>query len=753
VVRLRSRVAIPRPLRRAGFFVVPLLVTCALSGSAIAASLQGRILDSKSLESLPGVVLRVVPATGGSPLHGMSDTLGHFHFGPLPSGPLTVEARSLGHHPETQTLILTDSTSHLDLQLVPLPLIMGEVLVQARHVGRAHTGAFVEHLQVSAAGPGADLPQILEQASGVDIRRYGGLGAFSSLSIRGSTAAQVLIFLDGVALNQAVGGGVDLGSLPTGGIVSVDVYRGAVPSRFGGNSLGGVVHMRTRAPGGPPRAHLQLQAGAFQTRQVSASLSGQRHSWEGLALLHLSQSDNDFSFLDDNGTEYNTQDDEWTARRNSDFGALRVLLRAARHVATTRLQLSHTQDVSHRGMPGIGNFQALTTRLDRRLGITEVNLSGPLREGRAGYRIKLFHSAERTHYKDPLGEVGVGIQQDRNTTTASGFRTEGNVLQGPLLLTLFGGLRHERFSPENLQLSNAPSPSSNRLGLSAGSEVEASALTKRLLVNIGWQLEHLADDFALSDRRHDETLWNSRIGLSVDIGAGWTAQAHAGRYGRAPGFFELFGDRGAVLGNTDLVSESGRNLDAGVIFRAGRIGTGVQLAEIVVYRNEVGDLIRFVQNSQRVSTPHNIGHARMRGVETRLQFRLSPHLQVSSNYARQASENRSPFSFEHGNDLPNAPAHRLRSRVGVDAGSLSLHYEVSHESRHFLDRANLRPVPARTVHTTGARWAATRSTTLAVELRNLTDNQVADLWGYPLPGRAAFFSLDINLSPSSSESK
>ena len=36
--------------------------------------------------------------------------------------------------------------------------------------------------------------------------------------------------------------------------------------------------------------------------------------------------------------------------------------------------------------------------------------------------------------------------------------------------------------------------------------------------------------------------------------------------------------------------------------------------------------------------------------------------------------------------------------------------------------------------------------TLGAEVRNLTDNQVADLWGYPLPGLAAFLSIDIDFS-------
>jgi outer membrane receptor protein involved in Fe transport len=376
-----------------------------------------------------------------------------------------------------------------------------------------------------------------------------------------------------------------------------------------------------------------------------------------------------------------------------------------------------------------------------------------LAEGRAGYRLKVYRSAERTEYKDLHGEVGVGTQHDRNTTTGTGLRVEGNLLLGPMLATLFGGLRRERFNPERL-LNPISAPRSNRrLGTSAGGEMEIARFSHRLVINAGLQIEHLDDDFVSSadgtrvlGGHREQTLWSSNLGMSLHLGAGWTAQSHVGRYGRPPGFFELFGDRGAVIGNLDLASETGRNVDGGVVYRAVPERTGVLLVEVVAYDNEVDDMIRFIQNSQWVSRPQNIGRARLRGIETRAQGVLAARWLLQGIYTRQHAENRSPFSFETGNDLPNAPDHRLRTRANLDALGMQLHYEVSHESRHFLDRANLRPVPARRVHTLGARVPAGDTVTFAVEIRNLTDNQAADLWGYPLPGRAAFLSVDVDLS-------
>ena len=245
----------------------------------------------------------------------------------------------------------------------------------------------------------------------------------------------------------------------------------------------------------------------------------------------------------------------------------------------------------------------------------------------------------------------------------------------------------------------------------------------------------------LPDRDHREILRGYRMGGTVDLGAGLSLKAHHGRYGRAPSFFELFGDRGAVTGNTGLASEQGHNRDLGLVFRGPAEATGLVLAEAVYYRNRVDNLIRFMQNSQRVSRPHNLGRALLRGVETRAEARMSPALEVRGSYVYQRAENRTPFSFERGNDLPNAPRHRLDTRVTLDLYGTEVYGEFSRESRHFLDRANLRPVPVRALFSLGGAVPLAGDLVLSWELRNLTGNRVADLWGYPLPGRSCGFSV------------
>jgi iron complex outermembrane receptor protein len=58
------------------------------------------------------------------------------------------------------------------------------------------------------------LADVLSESVGVQVRRFGGLGAFSTLSVRGFSPGQVQIYFDGVPLTRADNETVNLGDLP-----------------------------------------------------------------------------------------------------------------------------------------------------------------------------------------------------------------------------------------------------------------------------------------------------------------------------------------------------------------------------------------------------------------------------------------------------------------------------------------------------------------------------------------------------------
>ena len=298
-------------------------------------------------------------------------------------------------------------------------------------------------------------------------------------------------------------------------------------------------------------------------------------------------------------------------------------------------------------------------------------------------------------YKDLRGRWAPAAGTTATRRAHWGGRGELNALlpRGGLL-TAFLGAGREIFDPDNLLRRASQLLDSRRHSVSAGAEIEIPLMRELVRLTGGTQLEIIDDTFYdektitadefVPSRGNVERLRGFRIGGQMHLTDEWTLKGHSGRYQRAPSFYELFGDRGAVTGNTDLASEEGHNWDVGLVYRGPDRSTGVLAAEVVHYRNVVDDLIRFIQNSQRVSRPHNIGQGRTHGVELRVQARWSRVVQVGGSYVYQHAENRFPYLYERGNDLPNSPRHTLNGRLSLSRGQVSARYELSRESRHFL---------------------------------------------------------------------
>ena len=741
------------------FFVSSFFITLSPARAQQSFSIAGRVVDVEGGKPLPGVVVELSMIPGRANSSGaVSDSLGLFEIVGLAEGSWQLRLSSYGYFEREYVVEVPRGDSSLVVTMKPRPVVMDEMVVRGRSdPGDDYAAAFVEVIPVSDASGGMSLAEILDRATGVNIKRYGGLGSFSTLSIRGSTAEQVLVFLDGVPLNHAIGGAVDFGRLPVTGVESVEVYRGAIPARYGGNSIGGVVHIRTEFASSTEATQLQTTIGSFGSAMVTASMARQIGSRKFTGLLDYSRSRNDFRFLDDNGTEYNSADDVWVKRRNSDFRSVRALGNMRTNWGPAHVQVRNAFDLKYQGIPGLGNFQALHTRFDGWRNITELELYGSadLRTVSGGYRVVGYHAFQRDGYRDPQGEVGVGVQEDRNDNRSLGVRTEINLPLGGALVTSFAALRRETFTPRDLLQTESELLASRRLSETAGFEAEMSLFDSRIRLVAGGQGELIQDRLAPeyygetrtrsdSHKREsiDHDLLGGRVGGQIQILEGLRFKMHRGRYKRASSFFELFGDRGSVLGNRDLRNERSDNWDVGFVYDATSRRTRHHLyTEVAAFRKNVEDLIRFVQTSQLVSRPQNIGQGQIQGVEAQLSVATQQGLHVDGSYAFQIAENRSPFAHERGNDLPNSARHTFHMNADLPIRGSSVRYELSREGAHFLDRANLRVVAARFVHSASAKRQLWSHSEARVEIRNLTDDQVADLWGHPLPGRSFFITL------------
>ena len=179
-----------------------------------------------------------------------------------------------------------------------------------------------------------DLASVLSQMVGVKVKQYGGLGSFATVSIRGSSASQVKVYMDGIPMNDAYSGLTNLADLPLGGVQKVEVYRGFTPPHLGSGAIGGAVNLVTTDPKRWQRGRLlsglEVSAtyGSFDTSRQLFSMWLQ--PWKLRLFAHGGHTKTlcNFTFLDDNGTPANRGDDDSADRANNDFESYGVLARA-----------------------------------------------------------------------------------------------------------------------------------------------------------------------------------------------------------------------------------------------------------------------------------------------------------------------------------------------------------------------------------------------------------------------------------------
>ena len=89
------------------------------------------------------------------------------------------------------------------------------------------------------------LSEVLEKETGVRIKRYGGLGSYSTLSIRGSNANQVKIYIDGIPLNNSEGGEVNLSDLSFDNLERIEIHKSGMTPGLSSSAIGGSINLIT----------------------------------------------------------------------------------------------------------------------------------------------------------------------------------------------------------------------------------------------------------------------------------------------------------------------------------------------------------------------------------------------------------------------------------------------------------------------------------------------------------------------------
>ncbi|HNL68766.1 MAG TPA: TonB-dependent receptor plug domain-containing protein, partial [Leptospiraceae bacterium] len=276
------------------------------------------------------------------------------------------------------------------------------------------------------AGRFETLEDILEKETSVRVKRYGGPGSQSSISVRGSNANQTNLYLDGIPLNNAVSGEANLADYNLDGVGSIQVFRSGQSSGFSGSAIGGSVNLVPER--GESGTRLRLRGGTERTIDVAARAGGSRNPEEAEkeetekakvdpSLLdamraqwsvsgHTGRSDQTYKYRNNNGTPvFNTFDDHDDRRKNAWYRDDGFTGYASAGVGNTDLKILDDFTYRMHGVPGPGSRQ--TEKTHRELTRNTTGIGSDTR-GLGVDWIRLETRAYYTYYResffDPLQE-------------------------------------------------------------------------------------------------------------------------------------------------------------------------------------------------------------------------------------------------------------------------------------------------------------------------------------------------------------
>ncbi len=626
-----------------------------------------------------------------------------------------------------------------------------EIEVVGEHADPTETSSSVTVIEVDdSLSASVDVADAITLAPGTVVHRLGGLGAWSSVSIRGSTSRQVEVFLDGVPLNPEGSGTFDLSELPLRAFERIEVYRGSAPPQLGSTSIGGAVNLVT---GDAKATGASLAAGSLGTIRGSGAASGAHFALFADAFT----TDGDFRWFDDRGTAFSSDDDRFRRRVNNDKRQGNVVGRL--DAGDEKLSFSLLNAFVVRG-GGVAGFTSAPTR-HVRYGFTRDLLVGTV-EGSAG-AVRLtgrgYGMLRVEELDDRRGEiVGGGQTQSQDWSRSVGARGSADWGASSLVRLFFSGeVRSDRFSHGDV-LADVEDAAQSRTVEKGTGAATFSLAKERIFVAPATRIYLAQSVDPTQDAVDPELELSPQVGIRGLVGESLVLKGSVGRYVRPPDLLELYGNRGAMRGNPELRSETGLNADISVQTMFDGMAGSARL-ELGGFWTESADRIVLRQNSQGIALPLNLDNARIRGLEFAAVLGWMQRLESSTNFTRLVTQNLDSNPTYSGNQLARAPGWELHQRTGLVWRSARIGHRYDFSDANYWDLTNFFRTPPRHIHGLFVR-AISGPWSVEADVLNLTDRivetvpvepllpesgtveqSVTDFAGYPLPGRTFLLTM------------
>ncbi len=598
------------------------------------------------------------------------------------------------------------------------------------------------------------LPEILEQEVGVQTRSSGGIGSLSTVVLRGASADQVIIYLDGVPLNNASGSMVDVSLIPPGLIERIDIYRGSTPLELGDPSIGGAINIITRQSlQTNSESTANISTGSFHTYKAGASsmLTKGRDSF--LVSGSYLQSKNNFSFVNNNGTPLNPNDDRVEERNNDGVKHL-ALLTNWKHKFSQQYDTEVRVDMldRHKELPSVTNSADVQTFIDtfQVNFLSQINAHSFMRKN-LDANVKLFSSIKNELFDDSLAQLGFINQRTKSITRKTGAELFLKFTQHESIWKLLNNISIENYNNTSI-LARVNENRSNRKRLELSAENSRFYDSNKLILNLVLRYQSVLDNIVSTtdiagnpvpgfDKNYQ--FLDPQLGMRYRFSQHTYLTANIGQYSRVPSFLELFGGGGLLLSNPDLKPETSVNTDVGFTYTWYKPYHWFHNAELYtgLFYNRIQNLIVRIYNGQGLGKSENVSNAQINGFEGTLKLHPAAHNTLNFSLTLLNSTNFSTITSFKGKALPGYYQQSFGVRYALRVKHWLYRIDADIKRTIFYDRSNLLKGDNVNLINIGLRYYSHKAN-IDLMANNLLNENIRYFRNRPTPGRAFFITYN-----------
>ena len=543
--------------------------------------------------------------------------------------------------------------------------------------------------------PAKSIDEILQQYSGMDIRRRGANGVQSDVSVRGSSFEQVLILINGIRMNDSQTGHNSL-NIPVDlqNVDRVEIIKGPAARRFGQNAYAGVINIITKTDV-PDHVKISAEGGDFKTYNLGASSNFGNEKFSNLIQANSASSEG--------------------YRHNTDYKINNIFYQNSYKIQNGKLGFSAGFSEKKFGANGFYSspkateqyeeMQASLVAMNYQQKLGNFGLSSNL-YWRRGQDLYVFNREKPEIYRNM--HIGNNIGGEVNATYQSSLGITGLGIE----------LRKEFLQSNNLG-------ERQRFLTQVFFEHHFSFMQDKLQISPGISWGNYSDE---------GNFFYPGLDVGFDVNEHHKFYGNIAKVHRIPTFTDLYYVSVTEEGNPNLKPENALSAEVGYQFRK----AGFLAKASGFMRNSDNSIDWFRETPESVWKAENVGNIKISGIETELQYSIFSWLDASAGYTFINND----FKSENPQLYRYVLDHLKHQFIGKIQTRFLKNFSNEIVYR-YTERVNLG-----SYHLLDEKLSFSKNNfDIYLIINNITNTKYTETFGVPMPGRWFHlgFSYDIGL--------